>query len=46
MIKRKRRYTLDTNILIYAIDNKTGEKHQKAIDIVDKAIFQDCILTL
>ena len=46
MTKRKRRYTLDANILIYAIDSKAGEKHQKAIDIVDKAIFQDCILTL
>jgi predicted nucleic acid-binding protein len=48
MIKRKRRYTLDANILIYAIDSKAGEKHQKAIDIdiVDKAIFKNCILTL
>jgi len=39
MTKRERRYTLDANILIYAIDSKAGEKHQKAIDIVDKAIF-------
>jgi predicted nucleic acid-binding protein len=46
MTKRKCRYTLDTNILIYAIDSKAGEKHQKAIDIVDKAIFQDCLWTL
>jgi predicted nucleic acid-binding protein len=30
----KRRYTLDANILIYAIDSKAGEKPQKAIDIV------------
>ena len=43
---KKYRYTLDTNILIYAIDSKAGEKHQKAIDIVDKAIHQDCILIL
>jgi predicted nucleic acid-binding protein len=46
MTKRKRRYTLDANILIYAIDSKAGEKHHKAIDIVDKAIFKDCVLTL
>ncbi len=46
MTKKKRRYTIDANILIYAIDNKAGEKHQKAIDIVDKAITQDCVLTL
>ena len=46
MTNKKRRYTLDTNILIYAIDSTAGNKHQQAIDIVKKAVFQDCVLTL
>jgi predicted nucleic acid-binding protein len=40
------RYTLDTNILIYSVDCDAGEKHEKAIGIIDKAIGDDCILTV
>jgi predicted nucleic acid-binding protein len=40
------RFTLDTNILVYAIDRDAGERHEKAMMIVDRAVEQDCILTL
>ncbi|MFO1433086.1 MAG: PIN domain-containing protein [Candidatus Competibacteraceae bacterium] len=40
------RFTLDTNVLVYAIDRDAGERHQKAIVIVDRAVEQDCVLTL
>jgi len=43
----KPRYTLDTNLLIYAIDTKTdADKHQKALTIVNQAVDYDCVLTL
>ena len=38
------RYSLDTNILIYAIDRDAGERHLRAMEIVDQAIDRDCIL--
>jgi predicted nucleic acid-binding protein len=41
-----KRLTLDTNILIYAIDRDSKEKHKRAISIVDQAIHLDCVLTL
>ncbi len=40
------RFTLDTNILVYAVDRDAGDRHGTAIDLVDKAVQQDCILTL
>ena len=39
-------YTLDTNILIYAVDGSAGRKHQLAADIVDRSVERPCILTL
>lgn len=41
-----KRLTLDTNILIYAIDRDAKDKHERAISIVDQAIHLDCVLTL
>jgi len=41
-----KRFTLDTNILVYAVDRDAGDRHGTAIDLVDKAVQQDCILTL
>ena len=41
-----RRFTLDTNLLVYAVDRDAGERHHRAIDIVDRAVDQDCVLTL
>jgi len=41
-----KRLTLDTNILIYAIDRDAKDKHERAISIVDQAVYLDCVLTL
>ncbi len=40
------RFTLDTNLLVYAIDRDADERHLQAIAIVDRAVEQDCVLTL
>lgn len=40
------RLTLDTNILVYAIDRDAKDKHERAISIVDQAVHLDCVLTL
>jgi predicted nucleic acid-binding protein len=40
------RFTLDTNILVYSIDNKAGRRHDLAAEIVDRAADRDCWLTL
>jgi predicted nucleic acid-binding protein len=39
-------YTLDTNILIYAVDPAEGWKHQAATTIVDCSIERSCVLTV
>ena len=39
-------YTLDTNILIYAVDPAEGWKHHVATEIVDRSIERSCILTV
>ena len=41
------RITLDTNILIYAIDNEAGQRHKLAIKVIERALTSaDCSLTL
>lgn len=40
------RFTLDTNILVYALDTTAGAKHTLAAEIVDRAVECDCHLTL
>lgn len=40
------RLTLDTNILIYAVDRDSGKKHTQAIEIISNAIALDCVLTV
>jgi predicted nucleic acid-binding protein len=40
------RYTLDTNILIYALDRSAGVRHRLAAAIVDRSIEHACVLTL
>ncbi|MEE4380007.1 MAG: PIN domain-containing protein [Candidatus Competibacteraceae bacterium] len=40
------RFTLDTNLLIYAIDRDAGTRHQQAITLVDQAVEQDCVLSM
>lgn len=40
------RFTLDTNILVYALDRQAGERHVLACSIIDRAVLLDCWLTL
>ena len=40
------RYSLDTNILIYAVDRSEGAKHDLAVEIVDLSVERDCVLTV
>jgi predicted nucleic acid-binding protein len=40
------RLTLDTNLLVYAIDSASGLKHEAAKEIVLRAARRDCLLTL
>jgi prevent-host-death family protein len=39
-------YTLDTNILIYAVDPSEGRKHAIGAQIVDRSVELPCILTV
>ncbi len=39
------RYSIDTNILVYAVDRHEGDKHLRALDIVDRSVEHDCVLT-
>lgn len=39
-------YTLDTNVLVYAVDPAEGWKHDVATAIVDCSIERACILTV
>jgi predicted nucleic acid-binding protein len=40
------RFTLDTNLLVYAIDSAAGLRHRLAVQIVERAVELDCWLTL
>lgn len=40
------RFTLDTNILVYALDKKAGARHDVASALVLQARRGDCVLTL
>ncbi len=40
------RWSLDTNILVYAIDCDTGEKHRIAVELLDALAERDCVLSL
>jgi len=42
------KFTLDTNILIYAIDRQAKHRHEVAVDIIKRMVLNslDCILTL
>jgi predicted nucleic acid-binding protein len=39
-------FTFDTNILFYASDSGAGDKHRRALALVDAALQRDCLLTL
>lgn len=40
------RFSLDTNILVYAVDRSTGDRHEQSKDLVAHAAKCDCLLTL
>lgn len=40
------RLTLDTNVLVYAVDRDAGERHEKAATLVDEVVDFDCVLPL
>jgi predicted nucleic acid-binding protein len=41
-----RRFTIDSNLLVYASDLEAGDKHEAARDLVFRATSVDCTLTL
>lgn len=41
-----RRFTLDTNVLVYALDRASGDRHTVASQIIARAPFVECWLTL
>ncbi|WP_419804931.1 PIN domain-containing protein [Terriglobus sp.] len=40
------RYTLDANILFYALDERAGQKHKIALSLLKATLFHDCVLTV
>jgi predicted nucleic acid-binding protein len=40
------RFSLDTNLLVYAIDGQGGIKHELAKQIIERAVRCNCCLTL
>lgn len=41
-----KRFTLDTNILVYAVDSSAGDRHHRAQEVIEAMLAQDCVLTL
>ena len=41
-----RRFSIDTNVLIYAADRAAGAKHDLAFELLVKAVTSDCVITL
>ncbi len=39
-------FTLDTNILVYALDIRAGDRHRLAKRVISQAVHLDCRLTL
>ena len=42
----KGRFSLDTNILVYAVDRDAGGRHEQSKDLIGQAAKRDCILTV
>ena len=42
----KGRFSLDTTILVYAIDRDADERHHRAKDLIGRAARRDCVLTV
>lgn len=41
----KARFSLDTNILVYAVDRDAGDRHRQSKGLVGRAARRDCVLT-
>ncbi|HEX6113586.1 MAG TPA: PIN domain-containing protein [Geminicoccaceae bacterium] len=39
-------FSIDTNVLVYAADRAAGERHERALQIMDRAVRRHCVLTL
>jgi predicted nucleic acid-binding protein len=39
------RYSIDTNLLVYAVDRREGANHLRALEIMDRSVERDCRLT-
>lgn len=42
----KGRFSLDTNILVYAVDRDAGERHERSTALIGRAARSDCVLTV
>ena len=42
----KGRFSLDTNILVCAVDRDSGERHEPARSLLGRAARRDCVLTV
>jgi predicted nucleic acid-binding protein len=42
----KGRFSLDTNILVYAVDRDAGERHVRSRELLGRAARRDCVLTV
>ena len=40
------RFSLDTNILVYAVDRDAGERHDRSRTLLGRAARRDCVLTV
>ncbi len=40
------RFSLDTNILVYAVDRDGSERHWLSVELVGRAARRDCVLTV
>jgi predicted nucleic acid-binding protein len=45
-VPARTRLTLDSNVLVYAVDRQAGRKHELARELVGRAALADCVLTL
>jgi predicted nucleic acid-binding protein len=41
-----RRFSIDTNILVYSVDKDAGTRHEQSRTLVDALADRDCVLTL
>ena len=42
----KGRFSLDTNILVCAVDRDAGERHERSTELMGRAAQRDCVLTV